>query len=146
MSLLVGCFWLICEELVLCSSCNWNAGLATPLPYGSSMIHATIQYTQTDKSRPVIVSICLKIHGSIFVSPSRLPQYVMRAWLLSHNLAKRGPRKRPGDGVGRVGRAWKSCLRSQLGTHFPKFPVSLCPPDNLCKAKDGHRQRKKTMT
>lgn len=59
------------------------------------MIHATIQFTQTDKSRPVIVSISLKIHGSIFVSPSRLPQYVTRAWLLSHNLAKESPGSDP---------------------------------------------------
>ena len=44
--------------------------------------------------------------------------------------------------MGRVGRALNSCLRSLLGTLFPKFPVSLRPPDNLCKAKDGHRQRK----
>ena len=111
------------------------------------MIHATIQYTQTDKSRPVIVSICLKIHGSIFVSPSRLPQYVMRAWLLSHNLAKERAQEATWRWGGSGGKGMKkSCLRSQLGTLFPKFPVSLCPPDNLCKAKDGHRQRKKTMT
>ena len=90
------------------------------------MIHATIQYTQTDKSRNCFdlskdswLYFCISLEA---------------AAICDEGLATKSQSYK-GEGLGR--------LRSQLGTLFPKFPVSLRPPDNLCKAKDGLRQRKK---
>lgn len=92
------------------------------------MIHATIQYTQTDKSRPVIVSICLKIHGSIFVSPSRLPQYVMRAWLLSHNLAKERAQEATRRWGGSGGKGMKKkLLEISAWYSLPEIPDIFTP-------------------
>lgn len=110
------------------------------------MIHATIQYTQTDKSRPVIVSICLKIHGSIFVSPSRLPQYVTRAWLLSHNLTKEMAKEATRRWGGSGGKGMKKLLEISTWYSFPEIPGIFTPSRQLILGKGRTSSKKKTMT
>lgn len=67
----LGFFWLIWEEVVLCSRCNWNPGLAISGPQGSSILQTTIECTKMNKYHGAIARICLRIHPLVFSSRHR---------------------------------------------------------------------------
>lgn len=95
------------------------------------MIHATIQYTQTDKSRNCFdlskdswLYFCISLEAAAICDEGLATK--------SQSYKREGLGSDPEMGwVGWEGHE-KSCLRSQLGTLFPKFSISLRPPDNLC--------------